>query len=104
MPDAVWKQGEAQAAPRVNVDGPAGRIADAIAGRDPRGYSEVAAVDVVALADAIDPEKNNGVPDELVKGARRAVKGERRPEEIKVHQRTDQLAQLLGAIKSEPVQ
>jgi hypothetical protein len=102
MPDAVWSQGEAQAAPRVNVDGPTERVAKAIEGRDPKGYTEVRAADVVALAEVIEPERNNGVPDELARGARRALKGVKahRVDEIVVYQLTNQLAQLLAALKA----
>jgi hypothetical protein len=79
------------------------RIAEAIKDRNPDGYTEVLAVDVCALKELIDHERNNGVPDALVKGAKRAL-GKIAPELVTVHQRTDQLAQLLGALKSaEPV-
>ncbi len=79
------------------------RIAEAIEGRPAEGYTEVFAVDVAALKDLIDHERNNGVPDVLVKGAKRAM-GKIAPHEVTVHQRTDQLAQLLGALKADDAQ
>lgn len=65
-------------------------------------YAEVVAADVVTVGELVKPHDATPFTSALVAGAAAAMKGERNPDRVRVHQEADKLKSLLEAVKVEP--
>jgi hypothetical protein len=69
------------------------RLAEAIKDRSLQGYTEVTAGDVLAVAGTVPEAKQTPAIQALVVGARN------NPANLRIHQKTDALAELVSAAK-----